>query len=127
MRYFFLTSAVLFLIFALFQLNDPDPAIWVIAYGATALLAFFAFRGRYYYISSGIIAIVFLVFSVLLFPLSPDDWWRMEEQSASLKMTMPGIEEARESIGLLLAASVLILITIRGWLRRQSNRFDYLQ
>ena len=40
-----LGMAALFVVFALVQLNDPDPAAWVLAYGITALFsAYSAFR-----------------------------------------------------------------------------------
>ena len=114
MKYLFLGLSIVFVLFALVQLNDPDPFIWVAAYLLTALFSFLAFREKYYLIPTLIFAILCIVWAIILFPSSFSDWWQLEEEAKSLKMKMPGIEEARESMGLIICAISLVIIWIKG-------------
>jgi hypothetical protein len=102
MRFFSYTIGIIFVLFALVQLNDPDFMIWVGAYMIPATLAFVFTHRKQNKLVLGILAIIYLVAAVALFPPSIGDWISAEEKSKSLGMTLPGIEEARESMGLLL-------------------------
>jgi hypothetical protein len=93
---------IIFVLFALVQLNDPDFMIWVMAYMLPATLAFVFTHRKQNKLVLGIMAIIYLVAAIALFPPSIGDWISAEEKSKSLGMTLPGIEEARESMGLFL-------------------------
>jgi len=119
MRYGHLIVAALFLLFAYFQLNDPDPWGWVALYlgvGAVALLAFFRRSFRWIAVA-GLVAIA--IWGVSLFP-SFMDWVTMGTPSIAeeMKAEQPHIELAREFLGLMLCALVLGGYLIRdrkGW------------
>lgn len=102
MRIVSYTIGIIFVLFALVQLNDPDFMIWVLAYLLPAALAFVFTHQKQSKLVLGIMAIIYLVAAIALFPPSIGDWISSEEKSKSLGMTLPGIEEARESMGLLL-------------------------
>ncbi|MEQ8702590.1 MAG: transmembrane 220 family protein [Phaeodactylibacter sp.] len=110
-----LVVAALFLLFAYFQLNDPDPWGWVALYigvSAVALLAFFRQPFRWLAIAGlGIIAI----WGIQLFPAFLE-WITMGTPSIAeeMKTDQPHIELAREFLGLMLCALVLGGYLIRG-------------
>jgi hypothetical protein len=102
MRMLSYTIGIVFVLFALVQLNDPDFMLWVGAYMIPATLAFVFTHRKQNKLVLGIMAIMYLVAAIALFPPSIADWISAEEKSQSLGMTLPGIEEARESMGLFL-------------------------
>jgi hypothetical protein len=108
MRIFSYLLGVLFTVFALVQLNDPDPLIWVLVYMATAVIAFLFPHKKLNKWLLLAFAIAFLTGAILLFPPSMGAWLSAEEKSKSLGMTLPGIEEARESMGLILCFLTMI-------------------
>lgn len=101
---------ILFLLFAAVQYNDPDPLIWMFIYSYASLMCFLAAKGKYYkaFLLAGIV--VSFVWSMTL--------------SASILVALNGygagpifslgmvknreVEEARESLGLLIVFSVLV-------------------
>jgi hypothetical protein len=46
MKYIHLVFAILFILFAALQLNDPDSAVWVSAYSAAAFISILSFLGK---------------------------------------------------------------------------------
>ncbi len=114
MKYVYLALGVLFLLFALVQLNDADPVLWFLMYISVTAHCFFAFQRKYFPRVAIVMAVLFLAWGIYLIPPSLADWWQLEEEAQSLKMKMPGVEEARESMGLILSAVVLVFMFIRG-------------
>lgn len=96
----------LFAFSALLQLNDPDPARWVALYAGAAALAVLAATGRYpswrrpVALAVAVIALVWAVAVALGSPVLPPltalvgDW----------EMHGAGIEERRETLGLLIVS-----------------------
>ena len=116
MRAFTYIIGIIFILFALVQLNDPDPLLWMAMYLIPAVISF-AFTHRK--ISSKVILILgvlFLLGSIYLFPPSFTDWITAEEKSKSLNMTLPGIEEARESMGLFICFLAMLFF----WIKRNN-------
>ena len=114
MKYLYLTLSIIFILFALVQFNDPDPFIWIGVYLLVALISFLAFKNKFYPIPTLIFLILCFIWAIILFPHSFADWWQMEEEAQSLKMKMPGVEEARESMGLIIAGIALLIIWFKG-------------
>lgn len=56
----------------------------------------------------------YLLGAIFLFPGSASEWIHAEEQAKSLDMKMPFIEEARESMGLLICLVVNLVYMIKG-------------
>ena len=114
MKYLYLTLAIIFILFAIVQFNDPDPFIWIGVYLLVALISYLAFRNKFYPIPTLIFLILCFIWAIILFPPSFTDWWQMEEEAQSLNMKMPGVEEARESMGLIISGIALLIIWIKG-------------
>ncbi len=109
--------AALFLLFAFVQVNDPDPILWIIVYGAMAVLAIFAMFDIYPRNVILILLIVFVGYSLMYLPGLGE--WMNQENKADLfddvaKMNHIYIEEAREFIGLWICILVLIFYFIRS-------------
>ncbi len=114
MRWVHYIIGTVFVTFSLVQLNDPDFYIWIPAYLIPAFFAFSFPHKKYRRPIPGLIAFLFLIWAVLLFPPSLSDWLATEEKAKSLGMTLPGIEEARESMGLLLCAMYMAFIWLKS-------------
>ncbi|MEO6758696.1 MAG: transmembrane 220 family protein [Saprospiraceae bacterium] len=98
--------SLLFLLFAAFQYNDPDPIQWMLLYGGVAAHFALAAAGRMNRPAVWLWLIVALVWAA---DLLPDflQWVRMGEPSivASMQAETPYVEIAREFFGLLIAAA----------------------
>jgi hypothetical protein len=103
--------AVLFLLFALVQINDPDPLLWIVVYGAMMIVSIMAIYHRYPTGFMIIMASGYLIMTVLYFDgfatwLNSSDRTLLFDDLA--KMQFPYIEEAREFLGLLICIAVLV-------------------
>jgi hypothetical protein len=114
MKYFNLVFAILFVLFAGLQYNDPDPYWWMPIYLYAAVLCWLASRGKYYpkaYLAG---VAVYLAYAVYLFFTKDGvlDWAR-EHDAENLVQTMkaekPWIEDTREFGGLLILIIVLLI------------------
>lgn len=109
--------AAMFLVFAFVQINDPDPVIWILVYGAMAVLcimAIFEFYPRKFII--GLLALL-VIYSFVYVPgviewLKQDDKVLLFDDLA--KMQHPYIEQAREFLGLFICIVVLIVLLVRS-------------
>ncbi len=102
---------VLFVLFALVQINDVDPLKWVLLYGVVALLfglAAFGYYRRWFVI--GVAAILLIEF----FRLAPDfmDWigMGMPTITGSMKATEPHVELTREFLGIFISMAALVFL-----------------
>jgi hypothetical protein len=119
MKVYLLISAIIFILFALVQVNDNDSVlVWVSLYAAAAWIgAANAWKPQ----NREVVFVLFLMFfigAVQLFPANIGGWLHNEERAKGLEMDLPFIEEARESMGLLLAA--LHALAVWVWLKRRS-------
>jgi hypothetical protein len=114
MKYFNLDFAILFVLFAGLQYNDPDPYWWIPIYMYAAVLCWLAFRGKYFpkaYLAG---IAVYLAYAVYLFFTKDGvlDWAR-EHNAENLVQTMkaekPWIEDTREFGGLLILIVVMLI------------------
>ena len=109
-----LILAIIFLAFALLQINDPDPYLWIALYGGIALLFGFAAFGQYrkWPILAGLVVCVFELASLM--PAFVD--W-MQSGMPSITETMhaetPHVELVREFLGLAIALVGLIFLYFR--------------
>ncbi len=108
MRYLYLFFVFMFAIFAVVQLNDDDHVLlWFAVYAYGAVLSAMAFMGKFNPYMIGAAMIIYLAGAIYLFPPSIEDWIAAEQQAQSLQMKLPFIEEARESLGLLISFLVV--------------------
>lgn len=113
MKYFYLTFAILFILFAALQWNDPDPLHWIIIYGYMAAICLMVAFGK---IKRWLIITGIVVYSVYAAVLAPSffTWLRSPDRSELFdefaKMQNLYIEETREFLGLLICLFVLGII-----------------
>ncbi|MBL7858231.1 MAG: transmembrane 220 family protein [Cyclobacteriaceae bacterium] len=109
--------ALMFLLFAFVQVNDPDPILWILIYGAMAVacvLAAFEIYPTKFLIA---LLVVYGLYSLVYIPGVLE--WLQTDNKADLfddvaKMEHPYIEESREFLGLLICDAVLIFYIIRS-------------
>lgn len=117
-----LVVAGLFMLFAFFQLNDPDPWAWIALYLLVAAVALLAFLER----AHGWLAIVGLLLALvwgtsLLQALHT--WIDMGVPSlvGQMKADAPLVEEVREFFGLVLCVLVISAYLAQSWFKSKAD------
>lgn len=107
----------MFLVFAFVQVNDPDPVIWILIYGAMAvisIMAIFEFYPKRVIIG---LLVVYTLYSLVYIP-GVLEWLRQDNKALLFddlaKMQFPYIEQAREFLGLFICVAVLLFYTLRS-------------
>jgi hypothetical protein len=107
MKYLFAVLALLMVLFALVQFNDPDGPLWMVFYGVPAIWAGIAWLRPHLLVRPAPLLMLAasllagLVLVVILWPPA-EDWWLTEVWWES--------EASREGMGLMLAAGVLLAV-----------------
>lgn len=100
----------LFLVFALVQVNDPDPIIWISAYLLMAGLSLASLRGKLHPTIILLTMVIYAGFMIRLWP-GMSIWLSSEKPSLIFddiaKMQNIYIEEAREFFGLFICLLAL--------------------
>src|SRR5690606_3962823 len=122
---FFGIWSLLFVVAALVQLNDPDPWVWVSIYLVAAFFSGYVALGRYPLIPLGIVTVLCRAGSLYYFPPSVGEWIAQEWEQKDLTMKTASMEEARESLGLLLVAIVLGIAWFSGWRKKARLKSKY--
>ncbi|MBP9887633.1 MAG: transmembrane 220 family protein [Leptospiraceae bacterium] len=100
----------MFLLFAAVQYNDPDPLIWICIYTYAAIMCLLAGLGKYY----KILLIAGILFSfVWAITLAASIFLAFKNYGAGSLFSFSMIkdtevEEARESLGLIIVSAVLL-------------------
>ena len=109
--------ALMFMAFAFVQVNDPDPILWILIYGAMAVVSVMAIFEYYIPRLMWSIGLGYMAYAVILFP-GMMDWYNSSDRSLLFddiaKMQYPYIEEAREFLGLMICISALIFYLYRA-------------
>ena len=104
-----ISLTILFILFAIVQLNDPDPFFWIAIYLLVATVCGLAVLGRYHRI---LILLGLAICGIELFTLFPDfmNWVQggMPNIAEEMKAEEPHIELTREFLGLVVCGGVLI-------------------
>jgi len=112
--------ALLFALFAYFQVNDPDSISWVILYGYVAVMAGMAAFERF---NLALLIPGIVIFALYFLYLTPSiiDWFASDDNLVGVEMTddKPYIEKTREAFGLLMALAALIFVFVQ--LRKQRS------
>lgn len=114
-RYFFGFWFFVFLLFAYWQFNDPDPEIWVTVYIVAAIFSALAYRGIYPLVPIVIVILICFAGAVYFYPDSVSEWVNYELENKDLTMKTQQSEEARETFGLLIMGLVLSVAAYLGW------------
>lgn len=116
MRYVFIVLMGLMLLFMGVQYNDPDGTLWIVIYSVPAIwCALAAFWQKIFQHAQTKMMLVISIFASLVgvvwfWPLTPMFW---------TKEVWYNVETAREGLGLMIVASVLLLVFFSF---RQSKR-----
>lgn len=109
--------AILFLVFAFVQVNDPDPVLWILIYGimaAFSVMAIFEFYPKKFMIG---VLVLYVLYSFVYLP-GLAEWLRQDNKAALFdnvaKMENLYIEESREFLGLLICIIVLSFYLFRS-------------
>ena len=113
-KYFFGSCSVLFLLFAYWQINDPDPQWWVPCYLIAAFAAGFAFFEKFNVNILVILTFTYLIGALFFWPENIFGWMGQEWQQKDLSMKTDAMEINREFFGLLIAAVIFALEAIKG-------------
>jgi hypothetical protein len=96
---------LLFILFAYFQYNDPDPAIWIFIYGTAAMACYMSYKSLWptwvYYL----LAAAYFIGAALQWPPQFEGVFFGE-----MSMRSMNIELARESLGLVICALVMAIL-----------------
>lgn len=99
MKFFKILLGLLFILFAYFQYNDPDPTIWIFVYSTAALACYMSYKNLWptwvYYL----LAAAFFIGAALQWPPQFEGVFFGE-----MSMRSMNIELARESLGLIICA-----------------------
>ena len=114
MKIFNLVFALLFVVSAALQYNDPDPILWIPIYLYGAVLCLFAFRGKYFTTAMIIGISLYALYAIYLFFTDEGvvDWVTKHEAESltqSMKASSPWIEDTREFFGLCILSFVLLM------------------
>ncbi|MDX2048078.1 MAG: transmembrane 220 family protein [Chitinophagaceae bacterium] len=109
-----ITLAVLFVVCAALQYNDPDPYVWVPIYIYAAYLCWLAGRNKFYPKAYWLGVIVYLSYAAYLFfdkngVLSWATEHHAENIAATMKAEKPWIEETREFGGLIIVFAAMLM------------------
>ena len=113
MKKFNIAFVFIFVVFALVQINDPDPYLWIPIYLYPALVCFMNVKKKYDAFAH-LAAIVFCMVYAIKLLLVKDgvvEWIQLhhaENIVQSMKATKPWIEQTREFGGL----SIIIIVMI---------------
>lgn len=109
--------AIMFVVFAFVQINDPDPIIWILIYGAMAVICVLAAFQIYPIKVMVGLALIYGIYSIYYFP-GVREWLHQDDKSLLFdnlaKMQFSYIEESREFLGLMICVVVLVFYIIRG-------------
>ena len=103
--------ALMFLVFAGLQYNDPDPILWMPVYLAMVVVCILASLGKFYQRVNYLLIAGYVLFSLIYIP-GVIDWLRSPDPmllfSEVAKMDYIYIEETREFMGLMICVVVLL-------------------
>lgn len=111
---------LVFALSALVQANDPDPLPWIGIYGASAVVGALALRRPDQWLPPALVGAVALVWAATI---APRVVGRVPfgDMFGAWEMANPGIEASREMYGLLIVASWMAFLTVRGLRRARGS------
>jgi hypothetical protein len=128
MRYMALCFSFIYLLFAYWQINDPDPIWWMVLYLIAAAVSFRTFRNRYSQESLIILSILYLANAINSFQQIAN-YEGFFTEGAGISMKTINQELAREATGLCICVFTFITYSIYFFAmeKRISIRENYIQ
>ena len=105
--------AAVFFVSAMLQYNDPDPAKWIAIYAAAGLVCVLDGRIRAAWLLPALVCAVALVWVATLAPEALPGL-RLGDLFKKMKTDTPSIELARETLGLAIIASWMLVLVVRN-------------
>ncbi|MEN8797606.1 MAG: transmembrane 220 family protein [Flavobacteriaceae bacterium] len=105
-KLFALLMAMLFVIAAYVQWNDPDATLWYFIYGIAALASILFFMGRLSFVVAIILGLLYISGTVILWP---EKWEGLSIGAGDIV----NIERARESLGMLITGLIMLVYAVR--------------
>jgi hypothetical protein len=109
--FFKIFSLLFFFLFAwaaVLQWNDPDPYLWYFVYGVASIASLSFYFGKLPIVLSVLLFFVYLIGTILIWP---EKFEGVSIGNGAIK----NIEQGREALGLLIAAFVMLVYTIRSF------------
>jgi hypothetical protein len=113
--------ALLFLISALVQFNDPDPVRWILIYGLASVVSGWGMRGRVSWPGPAVVGAAALVWAATLVPAVVGKVG-FGEMFESVQMHDVRVERGREMGGLLIISAWMAVLLIFHRRRQPSTR-----
>ncbi|MVM35769.1 hypothetical protein GO755_37485 [Spirosoma sp. HMF4905] len=113
-KIFSIVFGLLFILFAAFQYNDPDPQVWIPIYGFAAIACFMAYAGIGQWWFFAIMGGIYIGAAFYQWPPKFEGFLFSEVGMRSMN-----IEMAREAGGLAICAVVMVVLAV---LMRQLTR-----
>ena len=106
-RFIALLFGLLFVLFAGFQYNDPDPEVWIPIYGLAAAACFMAYvgMGRWWFFAA--MTLIYVIAAIYQWPPAFEGFLFSEVGMRSMN-----IELAREAGGLAICAVVMGVLAV---------------
>ena len=106
-KFLSLFFGLLFVLFAAFQYNDPDPEVWIPIYGFAAVACLMAYVGlaRWWFLAA--MAVLYVAAAVYQWPPAFEGFLFSEGGMRSMN-----IEMAREAGGLAICAAVMLGLAV---------------
>ena len=98
---------VLFIISAALQYNDPDPVIWMMIWGISAIISFLFFLNKISFIITMIAGVLSFIGFMYLYPSNFLGSFNLKDGD------IENIELGREAFGLLIIALVMFMYAFR--------------
>lgn len=100
-----LLFGLIYLLFAVLQYNDPDPAVWMLVYGTAALACFMAAANK---ITPALLWLAATLYAISAIFVWPEHFEGVQIGGGNIQ----NIEEAREALGLLLCTLSFICLAL---------------
>jgi len=114
-KFLSLIFTLLFIWAAYVQYNDPDALLWYAIYGVAAAASLFFYLGKFNLTGAIILSGIYLVGTFVIWP-------EKFEGVTIGNGDIVNIERARESLGLLIAAIVMLIYALRlRWINTSSK------
>lgn len=119
LRYINYLMIVLFALSAIVQYNDPNPARWILIYGAACIISLLFAGKKLNWIVAGLLAGISLIWALFKIPyLTASGFQHMLDE---VHMTSIGITSAREFLGLLMIAAWATILAVSSY-RKKSKK-----
>jgi len=102
---------LLFLSFAAFQYNDPDPLLWITIYLIAAVLSMAAGFGR---VSKAALVLAFIIYGAGVIYWWPEQFEGVGDsmRDATTGALLKNVEEGRESLGLAMCSIAMLIFVL---------------